>query len=106
MKITSFAYLTGNRIPEGMRVVHSQPWRTGTGKKVTSVWLQSAKKGLELCKCGWRPELGDHHRRKRDLGEKRQKGAEGKSRGGLLIGREKKKPQTRPLRNNGAVGVS
>ena len=50
-------------IPDGWVLVHNsvRPTRC-LGYRGFRAWLQAPSDRLELCACGWAPEVGDHYR--------------------------------------------
>jgi hypothetical protein len=52
-------------IPPGRVLVHNPVYpvtRKRPGTRGSRIWTQVPDEDVELCGCGWRPELGPHYR--------------------------------------------
>jgi hypothetical protein len=49
------------RVPEDQVLVHNRVWpRIALNANGFRAWLQSPADYLEVCNCGWAPQLGEH----------------------------------------------
>ena len=53
------------RVPDDQVLVHNRVWpRVALNENGFRAWLQHSADELEVCLCGWAPQLGKHYKMK------------------------------------------